>query len=74
MLLPSLDVAHLTDAHGLVLAGLLSLRSRSRKTPAPAPTSGYLRNLAIQARARRATPTFQLPPEIFTSEAQHQGQ
>jgi hypothetical protein len=74
MLLPSLDVAHIADAHGLVLAGLLSIRSRSRETPTPAPTGGYLRNLAIQARARRAAPAFELPPDIFTGETQHQDQ
>lgn len=72
MSLPHLDVAHLADAGGLVLAGLLSIRSRSRATPAPAPTPEYLRNLAIQARARRADPAFELPPEIFTGETQHQ--
>lgn len=49
----------------LVLAGLLFAKLWARTTSAPAPELGYLRNLAIRARARRADCEFDLSPEIL---------
>jgi hypothetical protein len=43
-----------------------------RSRTAPASGFGYLRDLAVQARARRAAASFDFPPDIFTGEAQHQ--
>ncbi|ETK34501.1 EamA family transporter [Microbispora sp. ATCC PTA-5024] len=49
-------------AGGLILAGLLYANSRPRVVPTP-PEHGYLRALAVQARARRAAPdAVRLPP------------